>query len=68
MNDEALLAQWTLLYGGETVFSGPRFAAFRTMVVSHMIHHRAQLTTYLRQTAGFVPKTYGPSADERVMA
>jgi uncharacterized damage-inducible protein DinB len=33
-------------------------------VINHTIHHRAQLTVYLRLVDAFVPSTYGPSADE----
>ena len=42
----------------------PRDAALRKWVLNHTIHHRAQLTVYLRQNGIPVPALYGPSADE----
>jgi uncharacterized damage-inducible protein DinB len=42
----------------------PRLAVFRAMVMSHMIHHRAQLGVYLRVMEIEIPGMYGPSADE----
>jgi uncharacterized damage-inducible protein DinB len=56
---------WTLQYGDQTVFSMPRAAAYRSFVMNHLIHHRAQLTVYLRLLNAPVPGLYGPSADER---
>ena len=46
--DEDFLKPWSLLAGGEVVFTMPRIAVFRTMIMNHMIHHRAQMTIYLR--------------------
>ena len=57
-------APWTLARGGHVVFSMPRVLAFRSFVVSHMIHHRGQLSVYLSMTGAAVPPIYGPSADE----
>lgn len=62
--DETFLKPWSLLAGGKTVFSMPRIAVLRTMVTSHIIHHRAQLGVYFRLNDVPVPQTYGPSADE----
>ncbi|HTD43422.1 MAG TPA: DinB family protein, partial [Bryobacteraceae bacterium] len=42
--DEELMQPWTLLYGGKTIFAMPRVAAVRAMMMSHMIHHRGQLS------------------------
>ena len=42
----------------------PRTAAFRTFVVNHIVHHRGQLSVYLRLNDVAVPAIYGPSADE----
>ena len=56
---------WSLVYGGQTMFSMPRAAVLRMMVMSHMIHHRAQLSVYLRLLDVSVPGMYGPSADDR---
>jgi uncharacterized damage-inducible protein DinB len=55
---------WTLKRDGQQVFSVPRVAAFRSFVLHHIIHHRGQLSVYLRLTGVPVPAIYGPSADE----
>jgi len=62
--DEAMLQPWSLLKGGQTIFTLPRVAVVRVMVMNHMIHHRAQLGVYLRLCDVAVPAIYGPSADE----
>jgi uncharacterized damage-inducible protein DinB len=62
--DGELLGTWTLKNKGTTVFGMPRVTAFRSWVMNHVIHHRGQLTVYLRQTGSPVPSIYGPSADE----
>ena len=67
VSDECLLKTWTLLSGGNVVLKLPRTAVLRTFVLSHMIHHRAQLGVYLRLNDVAVPSIYGPSADEAVM-
>jgi uncharacterized damage-inducible protein DinB len=64
--DDAAFGQpWTLRAGDHVVFSLPRIAAIRTMLMSHTIHHRGQLAVYLRLTDTPVPSIYGPSADEQ---
>jgi uncharacterized damage-inducible protein DinB len=55
---------WSLTRGGREVFSMPRIAAFRTFVLYHLVHHRGQLSVYLRLIDVPVPALYGPSADE----
>lgn len=62
--DAELAAPWTLKRGGQQVFTMPRIAAFRSFVLSHSIHHRGQLSVYLRLNDVPVPAIYGPSADE----
>lgn len=63
--DEATFAQpWTLRAGERVVFTAPRAGALRTFFLSHLIHHRAQLTVYLRLLNVPVPGMYGPSADD----
>ena len=62
--DAALMKDWTLLAGGKKIFTMPRIACIRTMVLNHIIHHRAQLTVYYRLLGIPVPGLYGPSADE----
>jgi len=63
-SDEHLLKPWSLLMGGKTIFTMPRIATLRGMVMNHTIHHRAQLGVYLRLNDVPVPSIYGPSADE----
>lgn len=63
-SDEHLRKPWTLLAAGKTIFTMPRVAVLRGMIMNHMIHHRAQLTVYLRLLDIPVPALYGPSADE----
>ena len=62
--DADLMATWTMRSGEHVVMALPRIAVLRGMVVSHMIHHRAQLTLYYRALNVSVPALYGPSADE----
>ena len=56
--------RWSLKRNRQEMFSMPRVAAFRNFVLNHMIHHRGQLSVYLRLTNVPVPAIYGPSADE----
>jgi len=63
--DAELIARWTLKRAGHEIFSMPRAAAFRSFVVNHMIHHRGQLSVYLRLKNVPVPPIYGPTADEQ---
>jgi uncharacterized damage-inducible protein DinB len=62
--DEEYMARWTLKRGGHEIFSMPRIAAFRSFVINHTIHHRGQLSVYLRLNDIPVPAIYGPTADE----
>ena len=62
--DAELLAPWTLKNNGQTVFSMPRASVWRSFVMNHLIHHRAQLSVYLRMQDVPLPSMYGPSADE----
>ncbi|MGA2580641.1 MAG: DinB family protein [Bryobacteraceae bacterium] len=64
-SDAQLMVPWTLLAGGKAVFSMPRVAVLRSMVMNHTIHHRGQLVVYLRLNDVPVPALYGPSADEQ---
>lgn len=62
---DAVFAQpWSLLAGGKKIFTLPRSACVRSFVFNHMIHHRGQLTVYLRLLDVPLPALYGPSADE----
>ena len=55
---------WKFIFGGQTFIEQTKFQTFRTWVVNHMIHHRAQLGVYLRLLDKPIPGMYGPSADE----
>jgi uncharacterized damage-inducible protein DinB len=66
-SDELLMKNWSLLRGGQTLMTMPRFAVLRTFCINHIIHHRAQLGVYLRLNNIAVPSVYGPSADEGAM-
>jgi uncharacterized damage-inducible protein DinB len=66
--DDAQLGKpWSLLNGGQPIFTQPRAAILRGFIFSHIIHHRAQLGVYLRLNDVPVPSIYGPSADESGM-
>jgi len=60
-----MMKGWTLLAGGQAIFTMPRIACIRGMVMNHLIHHRGQLTVYYRMLDVPVPGLYGPSADEK---
>jgi uncharacterized damage-inducible protein DinB len=64
MNDEAMEETWQATMGGRVIMSMPRITVLRTVVMNHMIHHRAQLTMYYRLLDVPVPGLYGASADE----
>ena len=63
-SDEHLMQPWSLLAGGQPLFTMPRVVVLRSMIFNHVIHHRGQLTVYLRLNDVAVPAIYGPSADE----
>ncbi len=62
--DEQMMRPWTLLSAGNKIFTIPKAGVVRSFVLNHLIHHRAQLTIYLRLNNVPVPALYGPSADE----
>jgi uncharacterized damage-inducible protein DinB len=64
VTDEQMMEPWTLKMGDRVFFTMPRMAVLRGTVLNHAIHHRAQLTVYLRMNGVPVPALYGPSADE----
>ncbi len=63
-DEDHLQAPWKLLQGGQELFTLPRGLVLRRFVLNHLIHHRGQLTVYLRMNDLPVPAIYGPSADE----
>ncbi len=64
VDDDGMRQQWTLFKAGSVIFAMPRIAVLQTMILSHMVHHRAQLGVYLRLNDIPIPGMYGPSADE----
>lgn len=64
-DDDKMMAPWTLMAGGQAIMTMPRAAVIRTFVMNHIIHHRAQLTVYMRLNDIPVPGLYGPTADEK---
>ena len=62
--DAEYVCMWALNRGGQEMFSLPRVAAFKSFVINHIIHHRGQMSVYLRLNDVPVPAIYGPTADE----
>lgn len=62
--DETFTVPWSLKHGKHVIFTLPRGAVVR-QTISHLVHHRGQLTVYLRLLDIPVPSIYGPTADER---
>jgi len=65
--DAELMAPWALKKDGHTIFQMPKASVWRSFVISHLVHHRGQLSVYLRLHDVPVPSIYGPSADEGQM-
>ncbi len=63
--DEHLLKPWKFMVAGKAVSENPRHVMLRDAALNHLVHHRGQLTVYLRLNNAVVPAIYGPSADER---
>jgi len=59
-----LEAVWSLSRDGHVLMSMPKIAALKSFVINHSIHHRGQLTMYLRLQNVPLPPVYGPTADE----
>ncbi|MCB1187806.1 DinB family protein [bacterium] len=64
LTDEFMTAEWKFLKDGKVLMALPRVAFARMVLLSHIYHHRGQLSVYLRQLDVPVPSIYGPSADE----
>jgi len=64
VSDADMMRPWSLKHGAKTFFTMPKAIVFRSFVMNHLIHHRAQLGVYLRMNDVPVPSIYGPSADE----
>ena len=64
-SDAEMMAPWTLKNGEHEIFTMPRVGVYRSFVMNHMIHHRGQLSVYLRLNDVPLPSIYGPTADEQ---
>jgi len=62
--DAEMMAVWSLKHNGQKLFTMPRTSVWRGFVLNHHVHHRGQLSVYLRLNDVPVPAMYGPSADE----
>jgi uncharacterized damage-inducible protein DinB len=65
--DADLAATWTFRAGPTVFFTQPKVGVLRGFVMNHLIHHRGQLSVYLRLLDVPVPSIYGPSADDDPM-
>lgn len=65
--DETFMENWTMRNGEQVYFTMPKAAVMRSFVMNHIVHHRGQLSVYLRLNDIPVPSIYGPSADEGQM-
>ena len=63
--DAEFMTPWTLKKSGQEMFTLPRISAIRSFVMNHLIHHRGQLSVYLRLKDVPLPPIYGPTADEQ---
>ena len=68
IGDEGMGKSWTAKSGGQTLMTMPKAALARALVMNHWVHHRGQLSVYLRLLDVPVPSIYGPSADENPFA
>jgi len=64
LTEEQLNETWTFYFNDQVVFAMPRKNVLKTTILNHMIHHRGQLTVYLRMNNLKVPGLYGPTADD----
>ena len=62
-SDEEMMVPWSLRAGEHVIMTMPRVAVLRVVVMNHIIHHRGQLTVYLRLNDIPLPEIYGPTAD-----
>ena len=63
-SDAEMMAPWSLKQNGQKLFTMPKATVWRGFVLNHLVHHRGQLSVYLRLNDVPVPAMYGPSADE----
>ncbi len=63
-DDAEMMKNWTMRNGDQVYFTMPKIAVLRGFVYSHLVHHRGQMSVYLRLLDVPVPGSYGPSADD----
>jgi uncharacterized damage-inducible protein DinB len=63
-SDDEFQVPWQFKRGGEVMITQPRYGMLRSMMLNHLVHHRAQLGLYLRMLDQQVPSMYGPTADD----
>lgn len=68
LDDASAMTPWALKKGGVELFAMPRIAVVRSFILNHLIHHRGQLSVYLRLLDVPLPPIYGPTADENPFA
>ena len=66
-SDEQFMENWTMRNAEAVYFTLPKVAVMRSFIMNHIVHHRGQLSVYLRLNDIAVPSIYGPSADEGQM-
>jgi len=64
VDDATFWEMWSMNRGEQTIMAMPRIMVARVMVLNHLIHHRGQMSVYLRLLDIPVPAIYGGSADE----
>ena len=65
--DERMGQPWRMMSSGRVIFELPRAAVARGMVLNHIVHHRGQLSVYLRLLDVPLPSVYGPTADTPIV-
>jgi uncharacterized damage-inducible protein DinB len=64
-SDAQMMVAWTFKDNGHEIFTMPKVSVFRSFILNHLIHHRGQLSVYLRMNNVPLPSIYGPTADEQ---
>ncbi len=65
-SDDELARDFSVTRGGQLFFKLKKRSMLRRTLVNHLIHHRGQLTVYLRLNEVPLPPVYGPTADESI--
>jgi uncharacterized damage-inducible protein DinB len=63
-SDATMMEMWSMRNGEQVFFTMPKVAVMRSVILNHVIHHRGQLSVYMRENDIPIPQIYGPSADE----